>query len=804
MTIEYLLPYTAIEIENKLGQIDNKLDTAALESVIETALTEAKASGKFDGANGSDGISIIASEINNDGELVLSFSDGTYKTLGVVVGADGQDGVSVTHSWDGTTLTVTSASGTSSVDLKGQNGYTPIKGTDYWTEADKNEIKEYVKDEIPTNISAFNNDKGYLTSIPDEYITETELNEKGYLTEVELTPEQLKDIANDVAESQKMDIVNSTEEMVDTTKNYILDGFIYSYMSKNFANPESTGDDGWRKGYRINGNGGIEARSDTTVSNLIPCTQGDIIQVKGATFRSGNDRIALYATDSTGSAITPVVGYCNNGVTTSNGDIVLVEPANLETTDGFTSFVIPKNENSWTKTYVITGFRFAMQTPSDPKDIIVYKATKDENNNIVQSLDWVNTGISASSKDYGEDISKIETDVETLKEATQELKNKIENTETTDIPSYWKDEIAEKTQVVKDLQALGGKNCVSFVWASDTHIPDSDTDNTTNIGRTKDLGKLMAKMLDNCEIPLAIISGDINSRGSYQTEELFTSSLTKILEHLAPLWGSNQLLLALGNHDGCYGNGNTEGSYVKQYSPEKLWQIFFRSQALDFRRVFSDDGLYYYVDNIPQKTRFIILNSHFGGESENGYSINDRFNTSCYGQAQLDWFADTALDMPEGYSAVIVAHAPPSITYTVDKQQLIGIINAYCTKDKFNGSYTEGVEGWSKSKISVNYGELNEDGSANEHEAKGDIIAMFAGHIHWDKIDTTTMACPIITIIAAGATPSEHHKMEEESTPTRTFDTNTETSFDVVTINKATRTISCTRIGAGESREIQY
>lgn len=27
---------------------------------------------------------------------------------------------------------------------KGDNGYTPIKGTDYWTEADKNEIKEYV------------------------------------------------------------------------------------------------------------------------------------------------------------------------------------------------------------------------------------------------------------------------------------------------------------------------------------------------------------------------------------------------------------------------------------------------------------------------------------------------------------------------------------------------------------------------------------------------------------------------------------------------------------------------------------
>lgn len=49
-------------------------------------------------------------------------------------GNPGKDGVSVTHSWNGTTLIVTSASGTSSEDLKGEkgnDGYTPIKGVDY-------------------------------------------------------------------------------------------------------------------------------------------------------------------------------------------------------------------------------------------------------------------------------------------------------------------------------------------------------------------------------------------------------------------------------------------------------------------------------------------------------------------------------------------------------------------------------------------------------------------------------------------------------------------------------------------------
>ena len=43
-------------------------------------------------------------------------------------GDPGNDGVSVSHSWDGTVLNITSASGTSSVDLKGEKGDTGERG----------------------------------------------------------------------------------------------------------------------------------------------------------------------------------------------------------------------------------------------------------------------------------------------------------------------------------------------------------------------------------------------------------------------------------------------------------------------------------------------------------------------------------------------------------------------------------------------------------------------------------------------------------------------------------------------------
>lgn len=101
-------------------------------------------------------------------------------------GEPGEDGISVTHSWNGTTLTITSASGTSSANLKGDtgsqgpkgdtgatgsqgpkgdkgdtgsqgpkgdkgdtgkagaDGYTPVRGTDYWTDEDIALVRAYI------------------------------------------------------------------------------------------------------------------------------------------------------------------------------------------------------------------------------------------------------------------------------------------------------------------------------------------------------------------------------------------------------------------------------------------------------------------------------------------------------------------------------------------------------------------------------------------------------------------------------------------------------------------------------------
>ena len=61
------------------------------------------------------------------------------------------------------------------------------------TDAINNIVSSYaLKTEIPTKVSQLENDSGYLSSIPNEYVTDTELNAKGYLTDQDLSAYALK------------------------------------------------------------------------------------------------------------------------------------------------------------------------------------------------------------------------------------------------------------------------------------------------------------------------------------------------------------------------------------------------------------------------------------------------------------------------------------------------------------------------------------------------------------------------------------------------------------------------------------
>lgn len=74
--------------------------------------------------------------------------------------------------------------------------------------------------DVPTKVSQLTNDSGYLTSIPNEYITETELNNKGYITS-----SQLPTVNNATLKIQKngVDVATfSANSSTNTTANIIV------------------------------------------------------------------------------------------------------------------------------------------------------------------------------------------------------------------------------------------------------------------------------------------------------------------------------------------------------------------------------------------------------------------------------------------------------------------------------------------------------------------------------------------------------------------------------------------------------
>lgn len=172
------------DLEESLGDY---LLSSELSSAIETALAEAKASGEFDGATGATG----------------------------ATGAQGE---------------------------KGEDGYTPVKGVDYYTDADKAEWEAYIASELAA--------KAQL--------------EPAY-PEGETVEECLAWLA----------------ESGDQNKLYILpDGFIYAYLAStgpSYTNLSET----VHENYRMGSGGTLSALAGAITTDFIPVKKGQTVRFKG-------------------------------------------------------------------------------------------------------------------------------------------------------------------------------------------------------------------------------------------------------------------------------------------------------------------------------------------------------------------------------------------------------------------------------------------------------------------------------------------------------------------------------------------
>lgn len=395
-------------------------------------------------------------------------------------------------------------------------------------------------------------------------------------------------------------------------------------------------------------------------------------------------------------------------------------------------------------------------TVSDIADVSI---TFDADGGTETITGWQSTGHAFVPADYEDRIIAVE---EQIDENTAKLAS-IGAGNVVAVSNYWEDSVSEAITKVKTLQDVGGADVVNFMWFSDMH-------HNTGNPYTENIGNLCATVMNSCNIPLALMNGDTMSADSVNSEATLLAWLEDAAKVLSPI-GADRLMQIRGNHDDVYGSyttGGTTNYYVNKVAPAKIWNRMHRAQAQDFRRVFGGDGTYFYLDNVPQKIRFICLNCQYydGSAVIDGTSGQMSFGL---GTVQLDWLENVALSVESGWDVVIATHVPP-------------------TAETING----------RTDYLSLYGDDGNLFRSIVNNTTANVIAIFCGHCHVDAIVTGDLTCPIITITCAINTPYDGTAAD------RVAGTDTETAIDIVSINKATRTINMTRLGIGNDRSCTY
>lgn len=355
------------------------------------------------------------------------------------------------------------------------------------------------------------------------------------------------------------------------------------------------------------------------------------------------------------------------------------------------------------------------------------------------------------------------------------------------LPSYWETALDTAVTTAQAKQNLAGNKCVNFVMLSDMHVDVGTVD------YVKYIGDIAQSACEKLNVPIVAMLGDHVTASIGESVSDMAANGVACMDILSNI-PVQRLANVLGNHDI---NGGT--GYLTSLTQQQIYNILLRKGAQDLRRVYDSDGRYFYIDNNPQKTRFICLYTNWWDASIlSGNTVSLRYQDSFgYGQAQLDFLISALSDVGEGWNIVILQHTPPCVFSSGvynwrDVAVFRGIINAYKARKTYTGSYT-GTSDWMDVSVTCDF-----------TAAKGDLIAIFCGHRHQDEIyaegsTATGVNVPVITVTCAANSPYGTNP------PTRTVGTASETALDIVTIDTENHNIYMTRIGSiGADRETTY
>ncbi len=346
------------------------------------------------------------------------------------------------------------------------------------------------------------------------------------------------------------------------------------------------------------------------------------------------------------------------------------------------------------------------------------------------------------------------------------------------LPPYYK---ANFDAAIDGIMSDIDRDTFSFMFATDIHA-----DTATKLENVIALGAYIKSLPLDC----VILGGDY-----FEGNLIKSSSMKKhreVFQIIRKEVSDIPLVIVKGNHDTNTVYATAQGVPAEMIS-NKEWYAHAVKYTEQYSNVFRDIsnpyGGYYYLEFESKKIRVVVLNNCEAKQDANG--IPNDLASLYVSSAQYKWFAEVALNLsgkavPTDWHVMVVSHSQPVLSalyhdYAMDDAVIEAIEIAF----KTGVSYTNVTHG-----ISINY----------TTQGTGNFIAHVAGHCHIDSwhavnnINYVTVEC---------TAPSQKWNTAPVSAVRATY-SESMNSCGIITINRAAKTVSHRKIGAGTSAQFTY
>ncbi|UPU32295.1 BppU family phage baseplate upper protein [Pediococcus acidilactici] len=389
--------------------------------------------------------------------------------------------------------------------------------------------------------------------------------------------------------------------------------------------------------------------------------------------------------------------------------------------------------------------------------------------------------------------AEIQSGLDKINDFNESIKNLSVTDVDGGIPDYMK-------ETLESAQAGIDKSKFNLIFATDYHYDIGSTynpfDNEPPVENIQEMWEaglrkiLNATSLNNADA--VVFNGDNVDEPSVHDHKLEKRMMMKEMKDFFKTASSSAKIPAFilkGNHDQNYHHATIYKSPDIVITDKEFEQIYSEN-VKEYGEIRNGNSNYFYKDFEDKKIRLIGLDAYDlpEGVSDDGSLKFDRFTKSGFQQAQLNWLANTALQVTEGTTVVIAMHHPVDGTLASDPRVINHDVLFQILSD-FAGGKSNSVSGKNSDvPVNINY----------TFSGAGTIAAVLSGHYHIDGNNTMNGINYIQTRCSLTTGDNVIKKKRWDY-----FGTALEDAFDIVSIDTTAKTVDLKRIGAG-SEDTRY